>query len=759
MRRYRIGLTIGTFSTDYPVSLRMGIQNTIEEAGHILVAISDLIPSHWLQDGMDYYRTAFEIAARLDLDAVIVPLGCVTAHLAGDKDRAFELLGSMNPANTLVIERKVPGFRCVTKNNAPGMHECMCHLIETCGFKKIAFISGPKASQGARERESIYFEEMAAHGLEVTPQMFARGRFSGNCAEAVEQILDNNPDLEAIACAADLIAYTAYDVLLGRKLTVGEDIAVTGFDDHARSAHADPPLSTVHMTGYDYGCMAAREAIRMCEGLPQEEFELNSTFIARSSCGEGLRGGVQQFRKLLRQTPYPVDELAELMVDSTLIMAGPRVTRDFLAQMKSFLSRAHDTYMYHLAHPEEEVLLFSSQDLANLLQQDYREYLTLEGFHSAAMTLLEALAGESPAEDLGWVVEQISHLHLRIARLLNGATQDDKLARDAREWTTFHMVDDALREDKDPATAYRLMLGELAALGIREADLFLLPEPMEFVGATRFALPDRLKPIGSLTRGDVKVEVGEPSIAMQDLLDRVLGRYDESTTVCTVGGLVAGTELVGIAALDSGILENNRQLMVLLNLGFALKHLQLIASEREMNELLNKNNLLLEHQSQHDELTGLLNRRGFFNRIGLMLREHEGQGAAVIYLDLDGLKTINDTLGHDMGDCAIREAAQILDARVPKTGLLARLGGDEFIACVTLSSVGSLGQLNRAIDADMQAFNERGEAPFTLSISVGYASFVAGEQAIDHFEDFMAQADEQLYEMKRTHHQSRRFQT
>ena len=161
----------------------------------------------------------------------------------------------------------------------------MKHLIDDCGFKNIAFISGPEASQGARERESIYFEEMKAHGLTVKPEMFARGLFSGDCEDVIRKVVDDNPDLEAIACACDLIAYSTYHVLRERKLAIGTDIAVTGFDDNLKSAHVDPPLSTVHMTGYDLGCMAAREAIRMCENRPQEEKVISSSFVSRSSCG------------------------------------------------------------------------------------------------------------------------------------------------------------------------------------------------------------------------------------------------------------------------------------------------------------------------------------------------------------------------------------------------------------------------------------------------------------------------------------------
>ena len=735
----------------------MGVQNTIEEAGHTLVVLADLIPYHTLTNAEAYLRVAIEIAKRLDLDAAIVPVGCLTANMSGDSAKALEFVQGLDSTRTLVIDREVEGYRSLTKDNAPGMHQCMRHLIEECGYTKIAFVSGPEHSKGAHERETIYFEEMAAHGLKVTPEMFVRGDFGGDCAEQIEQIIDQNPGLEAIACACDLIAYTTYAVLHKRHLAVGDDIAVTGFDDNDRSAHLDPPLSTVHMTGYDLGCVAAREALRMCAGLPQQEPVISSTFIARNSCGEGSHSSVDRFRELLRCQPFPVEEVVSIMMESALVMAGPSVEQDFRKRISKFFEKIRAAYLLHRAHPEEEVLLFSSQDLSALFAQQYREHLSLEGFHSVAISLLEALLAESTSEaETEWIIEQISHLHLRIARLQSSTSQNNTLAADRREWVSFHMVDDALREDRNTSEAYRLILGEFARLGVPEADLFLLPESVAFIGSRSFALSDTLQPIGSLSHGEITVADHADTVVMQDVLDIALPRYD-AHAVCTVGGVMAGNELMGIAVLDAGPLNDNGQLMAFLNLGFALKHMQMMAAEREMNDLLNKNNLLLARESQHDELTGLLNRRGFMNRLEHLLGTSSGRRGAIAYLDLDGLKTINDTLGHDMGDDAIRNTARILRANVPDDGLLARLGGDEFVAFLYASDDQELASHATAIQNDMAAHNERHETPYELSISFGAVSFVIGDETIEDVPQLMAQADERLYAMKRTRHTSRRF--
>lgn len=760
MRQYRIGLMAVHSAIDYPHSLRMGVQNTIEEAGHTVVTIAELVPYHTLTHAAEYLRVATEIASRIDLDVVIFPAGCITAYLSGDNAYALELLKLMDPQKTLVLERAVEGYRCITKDNAPGMHECMRHLIEDCGFTKIAFVSGPEHSHGAHERETTYFEEMAAHGLDTPPSLFGRGFFSGNCASAVEKILDENPDVEAIACACDLMAYTTYSVLHKRGIAVGKDIAVTGFDDHPRSAHMDPPLSTVHMASYDYGCMAAREALRMCESLPQEECVLSSNFIARGSCGENIRNEVEYFRELLRQTPFPTDTFVSIMMDSTLSMAGPRITADFRTHMESFFAKVRAAYLSHVANPSPDDLLFSSHDLATLFGQDYRKRLSLEGFHSGAITLLEALLEESHERDTNWVVEQISHLHLRIARLLSNATQEDTIAANKREWITFHTVDDALREDHDPAKAYSLILSEFDRMGLTDADLFLLPEPVEFIGARHFALSDSVLPVGRLTEGTIETqsEAETKPIVLQELLDHVLPRYDEAAE-CIVGGVMAGNELLGIAAIDGGTMSDHDQLMTLMNLGIAFKHLNMIATEREMNEILNKNNLLLERQSQHDEMTGLLNRRGFFNQASSLMSSNVGRRAAIVYLDLDGLKTINDSFGHDMGDDAIRQTACILEEHMPRRGALCRLGGDEFVALIFATEQADIDKIVAAIEDSMQRFNDSHNLPYTLSISVGATLFDIEADSFDNIAQLMVQADEHLYEMKRTRKESRRYES
>jgi diguanylate cyclase (GGDEF)-like protein len=87
------------------------------------------------------------------------------------------------------------------------------------------------------------------------------------------------------------------------------------------------------------------------------------------------------------------------------------------------------------------------------------------------------------------------------------------------------------------------------------------------------------------------------------------------------------------------------------------------------------------HIAHHDALTGLANRTLFVERLdqAVALARRHGSGPALMFIDLDGFKQINDTLGHQVGDEFLRTAAQRLTRTIRTTDFVARLGGDEFV--------------------------------------------------------------------------------
>ena len=148
-----------------------------------------------------------------------------------------------------------------------------------------------------------------------------------------------------------------------------------------------------------------------------------------------------------------------------------------------------------------------------------------------------------------------------------------------------------------------------------------------------------------------------------------------------------------------------------------------------------------------DALTGLTNRRGF-DLLGSKILEictRRGLPATLLYLDLDGLKVINDRLGHDAGDEALREFARLLVLAFRGSDLIARLGGDEFaVLAVAAADAGrSLALLREALAER----NSAADAPFALAASVGSANFDPARP--EALEDLSKRADTAMYAEKR----------
>lgn len=160
-------------------------------------------------------------------------------------------------------------------------------------------------------------------------------------------------------------------------------------------------------------------------------------------------------------------------------------------------------------------------------------------------------------------------------------------------------------------------------------------------------------------------------------------------------------------------------------------------------------------QATHDTLTGLANRAMFYDRLRECLaraaREHACCG--ILNLDMDGLKPINDLLGHRAGDAAIREFAERLKQITRDADTAARLGGDEFglILSRIESREGALTQAHR-ISETMRAPFAFEQNDIALDASIGVAVFPEDGEKIETLID---KADQSMYEMKRRRKEQR----
>lgn len=164
----------------------------------------------------------------------------------------------------------------------------------------------------------------------------------------------------------------------------------------------------------------------------------------------------------------------------------------------------------------------------------------------------------------------------------------------------------------------------------------------------------------------------------------------------------------------------------------------------------------LRSMSLHDELTGLLNRRGF-----MALAEHHWhlavrtrQRFALLYMDMDDLKGINDSLGHGAGDQALQTVARGIEKTFRESDIMGRLGGDEFVVLLVDCDSGTAREAICRMEKNLIVEKTHGTGLPPLSLSIGLVNFNPDDKA--GINDLLEQADADMYIHKQQFHESRK---
>lgn len=160
-----------------------------------------------------------------------------------------------------------------------------------------------------------------------------------------------------------------------------------------------------------------------------------------------------------------------------------------------------------------------------------------------------------------------------------------------------------------------------------------------------------------------------------------------------------------------------------------------------------KARIRLESQALSDELTGLFNRRGFYQAGAQLMNTARRLGAEAfaLFVDVDGMKGINDRHGHSWGDKALVALSSVLKRSMRANDIIGRIGGDEF-AVLGLGVAGSAADCMKRIHDELVAFNATRACPFLLGASIGTADMDA--YSYKTLEEQIESADKSMYEAK-----------
>jgi two-component system, cell cycle response regulator len=285
----------------------------------------------------------------------------------------------------------------------------------------------------------------------------------------------------------------------------------------------------------------------------------------------------------------------------------------------------------------------------------------------------------------------------------------------------------------------KVLLIEKDANDARLINEFLSIEPrIDFEVQWAENLLKSLEYLGAKPFDVILLDVHPQENAGLDALNRVYSMVPEIPILVMTG---SNDESLGINSVQNGaqdylVKETISRNLLVKSITYAIER------NRLQNELL-----IMAH---NDELTKLYNRRGF---LALAQQQRKiacrtNRGTLLFFIDLDGMKKINDSFGHKEGDIALIETAKILKETFRESDIISRIGGDEFvILAIEINESFSEMLINRIKDKTEQ-FNLRSKNNFKLSLSIGVIHI--NPQCTSPIEELITRADESMYNQKRS---------
>jgi LacI family transcriptional regulator len=251
-RTFSVGVVTQTISSPFYGEALFGIEKTLEQQGLVPLFVS----GNW-QESDESKAIATLLSRRVD--GVIVLAGRLP-------DAALQAFSREVPM--VVIGRRLQGPQLFSFgfDNRAGARLAVQHLIDQ-GHRRIAFMAGDMAHHDATERLEGYRDALERAGIAPNPQLIVQGDFTEpGGMQATARLLQREASFSALFASNDQMAIGAILSLHRAGLRVPDDVSVIGFDDVQAARYMLPPISTVHMSIFDIGRLAAEAMLSLLQG-------------------------------------------------------------------------------------------------------------------------------------------------------------------------------------------------------------------------------------------------------------------------------------------------------------------------------------------------------------------------------------------------------------------------------------------------------------------------------------------------------------
>ena len=403
-KRCNIGVVIGNANSPHAINIMKGIDRAVSELGVNLMYFMNVNSPYTAQlyppdkeTGWDYQKSAiYDYAGYVKADVLIMTYGMMSIFMRDGRGKRYLERFHNVPCVLLNEETDRPNWTSIIVDNYQGTYELVEHLTRDHGYRHFAFLAGPEGNTDARQRKQAFLDVMEKYGIEMDESHIEVGDYSECVQKQVNALLDRFPDLQALVCANDVMALTAYQECEKRGLRIGQDIAITGFDDWERIRHVPVPITTVYQDSEESGYRAVYSAYELFCGQRGKRIVIPAKVHVRESCGclckqfsgfDQIESMNQKFvdekqrNTVYRQKTWMVPMVSRNMLialeDRDKFLANALKPMSFFGVKRSFLYVYNQPVEYDRVHGwvfPETIYLEASQEGDNVQVFDMGKY-------------------------------------------------------------------------------------------------------------------------------------------------------------------------------------------------------------------------------------------------------------------------------------------------------------------------------------------------------------------------------------------------
>jgi diguanylate cyclase (GGDEF)-like protein len=755
-KRKLIGLLVSGITDIFSAQLIRGVMRAAKVRGVDVVIFPGKYLDRDLSDRTEImyeyqFATLFSYANIGTCDGLIISANSIGCHT--NEERMKEFVDSYSDIPSVLVATRFEGHTCICYDNTNAVKEGIDYLINREGCRKVCVLEGPECNTDVIERTNAYVEALKANGMSFEPGMAANGDFmdSEESREAMEVLMQNNPDMDAVFCHNDNMAIAAYDVIRKHGLTPGTDIKVLGYDNILESASLDPPLATIIADPILMGEEALTWLLRKMGGEELGDITLPAKLVGRESLGpqyaeerlhlitdeKTLREDFSEiyYRYINEHTP---EETEEIYQKFEVVMRA--VLRSLSKQMD-------------LSETSSDILK-KFDDLVKSPALPYMDTEAMLRFVDRQGTRSTELRSEDPVSAMKSRAI-VAEIYRRIIQAGETKIRDITHQKLEMAYATKNFVKESLSFRHGTDQSYQVLLSDLEWAGVTDGAVYIYDRPIIHMEGERF-VPPKTGLLKTVMK-DGKVKVPAAGRQRRQSVDLIPTELSSEPRNMLVAPLFFNEELFGLFICNMSETLFSEGEFIINQLGAAARMLDILRENEDNQQrlednlsLISKMNVELDTISKSDVLTGLMNRRGFGEAAKEFLErvKKNGEPCIVGYVDMNNLKVINDKFGHEEGDFSLKSIATILcNVLCGGNSVVGRIGGDEY-AFITLGYTEEADTIEEKIKTTFAEFNTSTDKPYNVTASVGMYP-IKGNEKIS-LDDALSYADEALYVAKLT---------